>query len=264
MSLMPTAPRSIGGVLDNAIRLFRAVLPRSLPLVIGAVVAMALLGATLTYRMMNLGLPGIAALRAFYLSPATWLSYLVILAVTVLVYNAIFVIADAVARGAEPSLGAALSVASKRWLPSIALSIVLMVIIGIGLVLLVLPGIWLWGALQFSLVALLIERQGVFASLGTSFRLVKGNWWRSVTIMTVSIIIMYVLVMVLAIAVGILTASLRLSLTGSIILQQVLSALLNLVLLPFLPTVLLSIYYDLKLRSEGTDLAARLQAIKAG
>lgn len=263
MSLMPTAPRSIGGVLDNAIRLYRAVLPKCIPLVLITVVVLAALGAAMAWRFLNVqtGNP-LLALQLFR-SPAVWGGYLGILVVSVLVYNTIFVIADTVARGERPSLSSALGAGLKRLVPAIFLSVIFLVMVFVGTIFLLLPGIWAWGTFQFAFAVLIVEQAGVFDSLGTSFRLVKGNWWRATTIMTVGFIIMYVLLMVVGIGVGMLSASLRLSLLGTVITQQILTAILNLFMLPFMPTLLLSIYYDLKLRNEGSDLAARLQALKA-
>jgi hypothetical protein len=44
--------------------------------------------------------------------------------------------------------------------------------------------------------------------------------------------------------------------------QQILSAVLNIFLMPFLPSVMLAVYYDLRLRNEGDDLAERVAALQ--
>jgi hypothetical protein len=63
-------------------------------------------------------------------------------------------------------------------LPLFGLSIVVGVCVAIGFVLFIIPGLVLltWWAL--SVPALVIERHGVFASVGRSRQLVRGNGWR--------------------------------------------------------------------------------------
>lgn len=47
-----------------------------------------------------------------------------------------------------------------------------------GVIVMLAPAIYIAVALSFALPALMLARQGVFASLAYSFRLVRGNWWR--------------------------------------------------------------------------------------
>jgi integral membrane sensor domain MASE1 len=47
----------------------------------------------------------------------------------------------------------------------------------------------------------------------------------------------------------------------SIVANQVLSFAVGVLIMSLTPSALLSIYYDLKLRREGTDLAQRVQAL---
>ena len=62
----------------------------------------------------------------------------------------------------------------------------------IGFILLVIPGIYLWGILQFCFLAIVVDNAGAFESFSISSGLVKGYWWRSATIGFVA----FVLVMV--------------------------------------------------------------------
>jgi hypothetical protein len=49
--------------------------------------------------------------------------------------------------------------------------------------------------------------------------------------------------------------------TGAQVTQQIVAGVLNLFTLSFYPCVLLSVYYDLKLRKEGADLVGRIGAL---
>ena len=49
--------------------------------------------------------------------------------------------------------------------------------VGIGIVLLIVPGVWLGTIWGLALPALLVERTGVFGALGRSRALVRGRFW---------------------------------------------------------------------------------------
>jgi Na+(H+)/acetate symporter ActP len=51
------------------------------------------------------------------------------------------------------------------------------------------------------------------------------------------------------------------SVTTVQLVQQLVSSVMNLFTMTFFPCVLLSVYYDLKLRREGSDLAGRVGAL---
>lgn len=79
--------------------------------------------------------------------------------------------------GAPISGGAASRFALSRMLLMIAIAIITALGISLGVVLLVLPGIWL--AVSVSMVphVVALENRGVFASVSRSINLVKGRWW---------------------------------------------------------------------------------------
>ncbi len=76
-----------------------------------------------------------------------------------------------------PTVGEAFSVAWAK-LPSLALiSSLLLFIVGGGFALFVIPGIWLWVLLSFSMFALMVEDRRGLAALVRSRDLVAGRWW---------------------------------------------------------------------------------------
>jgi hypothetical protein len=268
---MPTAPRSIGGVLDDAIRLYRRALMPCFPIVLVAVLLLLVPSLLLSLRMQKLAAESPAEILALFTSPAIWLGYLGMMVFMCAVYGALFAQADAVAHGNRLTLGAAFGVGLKRAPTSIGVGLVFGVMIGLGMVLLIIPGIWLWGIFQFAFVPAIIERAGVFESFGISRRLVKGNWWRSNVIVFVAFVIMYVLIFMVSLISGVVAgvcagvagagAVASSGITGALIFQQVISSILNLFMLSFIPCILLAVYYDLKLRREGGDLADRVGAL---
>lgn len=260
---MPTAPRSIGGVLDDAIRLYRKSLPSCLLLTLLAALLIAIPGAIVGIRAASVAVAGPQAVMLFMKSPSFWLTMIVVSLLYIGFYNALVINIHTIATGEPSSLKTAFANGIKRALPTLGLGISLLFVIGIGLVLLIIPGIYLWGIFQLAFIALLIENAGVFESFGISRRLIKGHWWRSATIMTVALIIMIVFSLIASFITGILVAVMHADLITNMIVQQGVSALINAVFLSLFPSFLLAMYYDLKLRNEGDDLADRVAQLTA-
>jgi hypothetical protein len=273
MSLKPDAPRSIGGVLDVAFRLYsRSILP-CMPLVLVATVMMVL-PSLLMGRGAAAVTPGDpAAMLAFIKSPTVLLSYLALIVVTIVVYGALFAQVDAIARGERMPAGAAFALGLRRFPVLLGVSILLGLMVIVGCLLLLIPGVYLWGVFQLAFIPPILERAGVFASLSTSARLVKGNWWRASVIVFVATVMVMVLVLVMSMIAGVVAgigaaagagvADLANATATAQAISLAISAISNLFTLTFFPSVLLAVYYDLKLRNEGADLASRVGALNA-
>ena len=114
----------------------------------------------------------------------------------------------------------------------------------------------------------LFEDKGPLSALTESHRLVWGNWWRTAAILSVGFIIALVLYLAVTFILAALTPLLMLGGgdAGAILFSAMISSLLVGVLLAVLVTplyiaMLLAIYWDLKLRKDGGDLAARVGAL---
>jgi hypothetical protein len=266
MSLMPTAPRSIGGVLDDAIRLYRKTLMPCFPLLLIGVVVTTAPAVWLTFLMQPFAAAADpTAVFAVFKSPTVWLVYLAIILAFTAIYGALIHQIDAIARGQRLALGEACALSLKRLPTLFGVTILLGLMIVVGLILLVIPGIWLWGVFQLAFAAAVVERTGISESFGVSRRLVRGNWWRANVTIFVAVAILVVVMMVIGMIAGVVMvvtggAEATLS-TGAQVIQQIVSGVLNLFTLSFFPCVLLSVYYDLKLRKEGADLVGRVGAL---
>jgi hypothetical protein len=265
MSLMPTAPRSIGGVLDDAIRLYRKTLMPCFPLLLIGVLITTAPAIWLTLLMPPMAATDPERVLAVFRLPAVWLTYLVIILAYSAVYCALIYQIDAIARGQRLSLGEAVGMGLKRLPTLFGVTILFALMVTCGLILLVIPGIWLWGVFQLAFVAAIIERTGIFESFGVSRRLVRGNWWRANVIIFVAVVMLIVLMMVFGMIAGVAMvatggAATALS-TGAQVTQQIIAGILNLFTLSFYPCVLLAVYHDLKLRKEGADLVDRVGAL---
>jgi hypothetical protein len=207
---------------------------------------------------------GPQAILALMLSPAIWLGCFAIGFVMLAVYGALFVQIDAIAHGKRLSVALALGTGLQRALSTIGVGILFSLMVTTGFILLVIPGIYLWGVYQLAFIPVVIERAGVIESLGISRRLMRGHWWHANSIFSVAFVIMYILLitiaLVAALGTGFGVAGAEGDFTRALVIQQLISSALNLLVLPFLPCILLAVYYDLKLRNEATDLASRAGA----
>ena len=266
MSLMPTAPRSIADVLDDAFCLYRKALSGCFPLVLGATLVMMVPGLWFATTTQLLVTGGPQAILALVLSPAILLGCLAVAAVMLVVYGALFVQIDAIAHGNRLSVASALGTGLRRALPTLGVGILFSLMITIGSMLLVIPGIYLWGVYQLAFIPVVIERAGVIESLGISRRLVRGHWWRVNTIFSVAFVIILILLstttLIAFLGAGLGVAGAGGDFTRALVIQQLISSALNLLVLPFLPCVLLAVYYDLKLRNEAADLASGAGALQ--
>ena len=102
------------------------------------------------------------------------------------------------------------------------------------------------------------ERCSAPDALSRSYHLSAGNWWRGTTIVTVALIIVIVLTLVVSFVLGIITVIGGSDLLVRSILTQSLGSVLGIFLTPALPAAFVAGYFDLRLRREGDDLAARV------
>jgi hypothetical protein len=157
--------------------------------------------------------------------------------------------------GQQPQVGDSLRFGVRRLLPLLAQVIVRFFGLAVAFVLLLIPGIWLYGAWSVAVPALVIERAGPFRSLNRSRQLVKGSWWRSAAVVLLATVLTAV---VGGLIEGLLTAAALSSGNPSllfVVVITVLAAIVSAVVLqPFSAAVTTVLYYDLRMRREGYDL----------
>lgn len=294
----PSAPMTIGGVLDEWIRLFRASLPACWPIALLAAAAGALVELSITPPLPKPGLTPVQAYLQYFAAlsgPRTFLTDIAFWLITLLVYGALLTQQAALIRGEEPfPFGTAIAKGLRR-LPQMLLGFLLLVLIMVALFLpggivaavlipfrhtpvaiavgavailaLVVVLIYVSVRLQLWLPVMFTENRGGATSLGRSWDLVKGHWWRVTSIGFVAAIIVWILTMAISAAVGLAVGLAgfhgttpylllrRIQLIGAV------GQIGRLLTMPLLTAVWLAIYRDLTLRREGSDLAARAEAL---
>jgi len=128
----------------------------------------------------------------------------------------------------------------------------------------ILPAIWLGVSWLLASPAVLSEDVRGFGALGRSFRLVRGRWWPTFGAIALAYILVAVIQgVVLAIATGLLLTDLDPGGFAVTLVTQILTAIATVLTTPFLAAVTVVIYYDLRVRKEGFDLALLAERVGA-
>jgi hypothetical protein len=262
---LPAAPLSIGGVIDSAIRLYRDSIRQCWILALLYSVVMGIFGVFWTLALTKGVVPGTKDPRqalAVMFSPVAMTGFAVAMLSSFVFYGALMKTVSAWAKGNESlSVGSALAVGLRRLPGAVLGGLLYGLAVGIGIILLVVPGVYFFGKLQLWLPAMFVDDAGAVEGLGISWRLTRGRWWRGTVILTVALVIVYVFALALGLLSGLITALTHLTLTDSTIVSQLLGVVSNVIVLPMFVAILIVMYHDFKLRSEGGDLAARMGAL---
>ena len=255
MYQQPNAPQSIGGVLDSGFKLYRESLSQAY--VLGAIAAFVMAPVNLLqpYLLRNGFDPSLVGQVA--------LAVLAMAIVAAVLYAALIARIDAAARGAPLSLGEALSLGLRRMPAMFVAGILTGIITFIGLCLVVIPGLIVVIWLIFAPFAVVIERRGPIESLSYSRALVRGNWWRTTALLTIIFIVLMAVYFLFGVGMSIAVISDPAAAARGEVpwyVTFIVAPVLSAVIAPLTYSLMLAIFYDLRLRHEGGDLAARIAA----
>jgi hypothetical protein len=257
MALAELRPLSTGEILDNAFGLYRK---HFAPLAVIVLVVSAVPTILELYVQASGGF-----LARPVLGVMTGLLNIVLSAIGTAA--AVFIVSDSYL-GRPVDAWDALS----RAVPYIArvavLSILTTLVVGLGLIVFLIPGLIFISALMVSTQALVLEEdQSPIDAMGRSWQLTKGFRWKVLALVVVTAIIVTIPSMAGGIAaaffspgIGVLTDSSGLPIGWY--LAMVLGAVIQLLLYPLMYSVLTVLYYDLRVRKEGFDLEVLAQALE--
>ena len=168
----------------------------------------------------------------------------------------------ALTRGAAGSLigrpvdvGASYRYAFSRLGGLILLAILIAIVVAIGFVLLIIPGLIFLVLLSMSVPAFVIERKSVTEAMSRSWNLVKGSFWHVLG----AIVVAYILIWIVSSVLGAIGGD---SFFGT----WIMSAIAQIITAPFYALVGVVLYVDLRARRESLDqatLARELDAAQA-
>lgn len=145
----------------------------------------------------------------------------------------------------------ALRAVSKRLGTVLAVSFLYGFGVGVGLILLVFPGIWVAVTYFAGMAAAMVEGSGASDALERSKELTKGSKLRIFAIFGVT----YLVYLIFAAFLGGLAGAIFGSTTGTLI-----GTLLMACIYPFIAVLVTLLYFDLRIRREGLDLDLMLDA----
>lgn len=235
----PQHPQAIGEVLDSAFAIFKVTLLKCLPFGLLAMVTSQLKS-----------IYDLATGRALGShDPGSWLFFGLGVLASMVLWSAVILRQKAVLE-LRDTTAAAEVLKAARALPSMILSFVVgLLLCGVGLVLLVIPGLYVMLAFPFVWQVILFEHRGLLDAFTDSRRLMRGNAWRVLTIFCVGLsmllvfdIIVYMLVAVVLQFAG--TGDVTLVTSAAPVVVIALGAITS----PFLCALGLAAYGDLQVR----------------
>lgn len=122
----------------------------------------------------------------------------------------------------------------------ILLALLIALVVGVGFILLIIPGIIFLVFLAVAVPAFIVERLGVTDSMSRSWRLVRGQWWFTLLVIVVT-----------ALLTGVVSGILTAIGNGNFFLYWIMSSIAQIITAPFSALVLVLLYFDLRVRHEG-------------
>jgi hypothetical protein len=176
--------------LEAAGALFRAYLLKCLPLAMVSVLASS--AADLYLRLSGqapIAVVSNAAKLTLPHDPVYWVLYLAGTLLSVLLTCTVVLRLQALRAGRQPAVADNLRAALRRWLPAVIATLLAMVTIALGLVMLLVPGIYFAVCALVLLPVVLFEPLEPAAALLRSFQLVRPVWVKVFACALISILI---------------------------------------------------------------------------
>jgi hypothetical protein len=193
--------------------------------------------------------PAAASAARAGLPPGFWLAYLGTMLLFLVEIGAITHGVIHHLAGKRVSLGAMIAAGVRRAVPLLLVGVICYVVVVIGTVLLIVPGVYLACALAVAIPASVVERPGVFGAIGRSFTLTKGKRFAVFVVFLVLSLVMMGVVAFAGFLIPQLTASVSRSL--GFVLGQIVNILFG-TLFWVAPGV---VYHDLRVAKEGVATA---------
>ena len=292
----PPRPQSVGEILDLSFRIFGATLLKCLPYAIVGVV----IGHIPTMYDLARGRPLVATqLGMQQMLNGRWLLLFLVASLgTVFISNAILLRQYALATGHPAAVGTELAAALRK-LPGIVLIGILIALaifvsfIPVGIVAAIVVGVGMaasgaakagasaaaiWAAVIYvglvfvcaswavvrwicSGPAYLLTERGPVASMGYSWELTRGSFWRLSAIYTVGVVLIVVLYVLSTVIGGIVVALVA---RGDVAVITAVTALvislLGAFVTPYYSALILAVFGDASVRRQGVDLEQRIAA----
>lgn len=258
------SPRGIGDILTTAFEVYKANAAKLIVIVAIVVIPLALLGSVLQNvvfeietREVTIGGQTIETAvggRSFFavIAAATITGALAIVMAAVLQAATLRAGAQAVI-GDPVDAEASYRYGFRRLGSVILIAILVGIIVFVGFVLLVIPGIVAWVFLSVAVPALVVENRRGTDALGRSFKLVSGSFWHVLGTVLITAIITGVIGSIVG-AIG----------GSNVILSWIFTSIGQIITVPFTALVIVILYLDLRARQESLTAGTLRAEIAAG
>ncbi len=157
--------------------------------------------------------------------------------------------------GNDPDARASIAYAARRMHSLLWLSILIVIGVVIGLFLVVVPGIYVLIAWSVAVPALMVEGAKGSKAIGRSFGLVRKNWWRVFAALRVGLIFIALFQFLLGLLSGAADPVAEDSVYVWALIYDVVGGIATIITAPLQAAIVTVIYYDLRVRKEGFDVA---------
>ncbi|MBL7496868.1 hypothetical protein I6A84_33285 [Frankia sp. CNm7] len=260
---MPLRPLSISETLDGTFAAMRTnpgatlgltAIPGAVINILSTLIAIAAQDASfVSYALLRLVLAGLT------------------LGLIVLMSGVLAVVVAEASLGRKLGLGAAARRVAPRLPGLLALSVLVTLVVVLGLFTAGVVSVWLGILLCLAAPVYALEGGTVGEALSRSRYLMKGVWWRTLSILALAAVIAGVLVLVVAVPVGLLTLPSESTFTdpsgepttAGYVVQALGSLLAITIVTPVISGILAILYVDRRIRREGLDVALTRAATRA-
>lgn len=166
--------------------------------------------------------------------------------------------------GGVPDWRSSLSFATRKLHSVLWVSFLSGLFMILGLIALVVPGIWLYGSYAVALPALLMEDTRGIQALRRSFRLVRHRWWPTFGLLILTVILAGIVGQAIGLVFrGLVFTPLGDSAFALVVLNALSSTIASILTTPAVAAITSVLYFDLRVRKEGFDLQLLAQRIGA-
>lgn len=264
MTELALRPRSATEIIDLAVRLLRRHF--------GAFFTIGLVGAIpiLVLQLIFLAIGRTDMITGFQQFVGLGLvSFVVALVFRSLMIAALLLCADDALRTGQADVGRAIQQGAGRLGIVLAVSVLTSLAIGVGMLLFIVPGVYLALRLATAVPAAAVEGDGVVEAIQRAWARADGHLIHTLKV----VLLLFLLYLAFFFGIGLLTG-IGGAVTGGVgagrvgggtffVVVQVVTALLTAALYPLLTNALLLLTYDLRVRREGYDVEVMADALGA-
>lgn len=163
--------------------------------------------------------------------------------------------------GERPSVKSSLGFAIRRLHSIVWVSVLSLLAAGLGLLLCVAPGVYIYVAFAAAVPVLLTEGVRGTKALGRSRRLVEGRWWPTAAIVLLGYLLAAIVGGILAAVAGAVSVTDPANDVVAFAASALTGILSSMLTTPFAAAFITVMYFDLRVRKEGFDLELLAQRI---